>query len=224
MRRIEEVSDMSNGAETRIKQSKEKILAAAEDVFLRHGFLGPSMDAVAEQAGVSKQTVYAHFKSKETLFIKVVEQMTGGAARQIGEDVEDDFEGRSVHDFLLDVANDQLFIVMTPRLMRLRRMIIGEVERFPDLGRSLYENGPQRSIARIARAIEHYSRIGELRCADATEAATQFNWLVMGGPTNAAMMLGDKGIPSKIRLKAHAQESVRIFLSAFGNGQSGPSS
>lgn len=208
---------MSNGAETRIRRSREKILAAAEDVFLRHGFLGANMDEVADAAGVSKQTVYAHYKSKEALFIQVVEHMTGGAAHVIGEDVDDDFEGISAEDFFVRVAVDQLLIVMTPRLMRLRRMVIGEVERFPVLGRSLYENGPIRSINRLATAIAHYSAIGELRCTDPTSAAISLNWLIMGGPTNAAMMLGDAGIPSRSELEAHARESVRIFLAAFGS-------
>ena len=207
---------MSNGAETRIRRSRKKILAAAEEVFLHHGFLGANMDSVADAAGVSKQTVYAHYKSKEALFIQVVEHMTGGAAHVIGEDVGDDFEGICAEDFFIRVAIDQLLIVMTPRLMRLRRMVIGEVERFPELGRSLYENGPMISINRLATAIAHYVGIGELRCTDPTSAAVSLNWLIMGGPTNAAMMLGDVGIPSRPELEAHARENVRIFLAAFG--------
>lgn len=208
---------MANGAETRIRRSREKILAAAEEVFLRHGFLGANMDAVAEVAGVSKQTVYAHGKSKEALFIQVVERMTGGAAEDIGEDKEDDFAGVTAGQFFLEAGIQQLLVVMTPRLMRLRRLVIGEVERFPDLGRSLYENGVKRSVARYARAMEHFDSIGELRCDDHAAAATHFNWLLMGAPTNSAMFLGDAGIPSKATLKAHAHESVRIFLAAYGS-------
>lgn len=208
---------MSNGAQTRMRRSREKILAAAEEVFLQHGFLGANMDAVAEIAGVSKQTVYAHCRSKEALFVQVVERMTGGAARAIGEDQEDDLEGVSAADYFLRVATDNLLIVMTPRLMRLRRMVIGEVERFPEMGRSLHENGPGRTIARLKSAIVHFTSTGELRCDDPTAAAENFNWLVMGSPTNAAMFLGDAAIPSKSALQAHARESVRIFLAAFGS-------
>ncbi|WP_445810246.1 TetR/AcrR family transcriptional regulator [Yoonia sp.] len=207
---------MSNGAETRIRQSKAKILSAAEDVFLRSGFKGANMDSVAEAAGVSKQTVYAHFRSKEALFIQVVEQMTGRAARLIGEDVADDFTGKSAEVFFLQVARDQLCSVLTPPLMRLRRMVIGEVERFPELGLSLYENGPGRSIARIALVIEHYRGVGELQCVDAEAAATMFNWLVMGGPTNCAMMLGDGALLSEPEREAHAAECVRVFIAAYG--------
>lgn len=207
---------MSKGAEARIRRSREKILVAAEDAFLLHGYLGTSMDVVAKQAGVSKQTVYVHFGSKEALFVAVVEGMTGAAAHQIGEDAEDDFTGVTVRDFLLGVAQDQLSVVLTPRLMRLRRMVIGEVERFPELGRSLYENGPQRSIARVATALAHFMQQGQLRRADPKAAAAHFNWLVMGGPLNAAMLLGDEATPSGAALDLHARESVRIFLAAFG--------
>lgn len=206
---------MANGAATRVRRSREKILAAAEQVFLHAGFLGANMDSIAEAAAVSKQTVYAHFQSKEALFLEVIEAMTGGAARAIGEDVRDKLDDRPVRDYLTMVAIDQLSIVMTPRLMQLRRMVIGEAERFPELGRSLYENGPLVSIRRIAQALAHYIANGQIRDCDPHSAATQFNWMVMGAPTSAAMLLGDSGIPSRSELHAHAHEAVRIFLSAY---------
>lgn len=207
---------MSNGAATRTRRSREKIVAAAEEVFLHNGFLGANMDAVAERAGVSKQTVYAHFHSKEALFIQVVEAMTGGAAREIREDEADGFDDRPVRDFLMQLALDQLTVVLTPRLMRLRRMVIGEVERFPELGRSLHDNGPGHAIRRLERVFAHYTRIGQLAAPDPNAAAVQFNWILMGASTNAAMMLGDAGIPKPAELRSHAKEAVRIFLCAFG--------
>jgi TetR/AcrR family transcriptional regulator, mexJK operon transcriptional repressor len=206
---------MSNGATTRLRRSQGKILAAAEEVFLQHGFPDATMDAVAEKAAVSKQTVYAHFKSKEALFIRVVDAMTGSASIEIGEHLDEVFDDRPVKDYLIDVAIDQLTIVLTPWLMRLRRMVIGEVDRFPDIGRSLYTNGPMRSIKRLTRAFEHYAGIGQLELLDPEVAANRFNWIVMGAPTSAAMLLGDEGIPSRDQLHGHAKESVRIFLCAY---------
>ncbi len=206
---------MTNGAETRMSRSRERIFAAAEEVFLQHGYLGTNMDTVAEAAGVSKQTVYARFTSKEALFLQVVDRMTGGAAHQIGEDMADDFAGVLAQDFFLKVAQDQLGVVMTPRLMRLRRMVIAEVDRFPTLGQALWDNGPQRSITRITTAIRHYCATGDLAVPDPALAAAHFNWLVMGGPTSAAMFLGDRGLPSQEALTRHANECVRIFLAAY---------
>ncbi|MEC9244201.1 TetR/AcrR family transcriptional regulator [Nitratireductor rhodophyticola] len=210
---------MSNGADKRKHRSRQIILTAAEAVFLKHGYLGASMDEVADQAGVSKQTVYAHFKSKETLFREVVVAMTGGAAETLREDDEEPLDDRPVGDFLIEVATQQLSVVLAPRLMQLRRMVIGEVDRFPDLGAALYENGPAKSIARLARAFAHYKELDQLSTPDPIVAATYFNWILMGAHTNAAMLLGDTALPGGKERRAHAQESVRIFLCAYGTQQ-----
>ena len=52
---------------------REHILLSAKSVFLETGFERASMDAVAARAETSKRTVYAHFESKENLFLAVVE-------------------------------------------------------------------------------------------------------------------------------------------------------
>ena len=209
---------MSNGADTRLRRTRARIIDAAEEVFPEHGFLGASMDAVAERASVSKQTVYAHFNNKEALFLEVVQSMTAEAASEIGEDRGDSevFSEPSARICLTDIALDQLRVVLTPRLMRLRRMIIGEVDRFPMLGKSLHETGPQRSIQRLTRAISHYSATGALNASDPEKAAVQFNWIVMGAPLNSAMLLGDAGIPKDVALREHAEEAVGFFLGVYG--------
>lgn len=209
-------SQMAKGAATRMRKSREKILAAAETLFLTGGFAGTNMDAVAEAAGMSKQTVYAHFGSKEALFVEVITAMTGGANTALEPVFMKGLADRPPEDFLTDFAISQLRIVLTPRLMQLRRLVIGEVERFPELGRALHENGPARSIAWLARVFAAYGEKGELAADDPEAAAGFFNWIVMGGPTNDAMFLGDAALPDAEWIERHARESVRIFLAAFG--------
>ncbi len=48
-------------------QRRRQILEAATEVFLRNGIRRATMDAVAEQAEISKGTIYLYFESKETL-------------------------------------------------------------------------------------------------------------------------------------------------------------
>lgn len=206
---------MEKAGRTRSDRAREAISSAAEELFLALGFAGTSMDEVAARAVVSKQTVYAHFGSKEALFLHVVRAMTGGAAEEHRQQVADP-GGEPIEAFLLEFATRQLEIVMTPRLMRLRRLVIGEAERFPELARALNEQGPRRAIERLAAAFGHYREGGGLDCADPRSAAAFFNWLVMGEPVNDAMLLGDEAIPHDARLRAHAREAVRIFLAAYG--------
>ena len=51
--------------ETRMRQ-------AARELWLHHGYAA-SMSAVAERAGCSKQTIYAHFGTKDELFRQVID-------------------------------------------------------------------------------------------------------------------------------------------------------
>ena len=67
---------------------------------------------------------------------------------------------------------------MQPRLLQLRRLVIGEAGRFPELGRTFYERGPGRTMAAPGRAPSSASPRG--RCSSSTTralAAAHFNWL-----------------------------------------------
>jgi len=58
-------------------ERRDRIVWAAKRVFLEKGFDASSIDDVAAQAGTTKPTVYAHFKSKDELFSAVVELIKG---------------------------------------------------------------------------------------------------------------------------------------------------
>jgi len=206
---------MSNGARTRIARSRAKIVAAAADVFLEEGFLGATMDQIASRAEVSVQTVYSRFKSKEALFDEVVGDLAGGATHSIDHEVDALPDGTSPEDWLLRFANEQLRTVLTPRLMQLRRMVIGESGRFPELGVALFREGPGRAIDRLAKAFKHFASTGELSISDPRVAAKQFNWLLMGGPTSEVMHLGDAAIPGSRQMRKHARETVDLFLAKY---------
>jgi TetR/AcrR family transcriptional repressor of mexJK operon len=94
--------------------------------------------------------------------------------------------------------------------------VIGEVGRFPELGRIFYERGAGRSIAGLASAFERLGERGLLRVDDPTLAAAHFSWLIMSAPVNRAMLLGDDAIPSAAELDAYADAGVRAFLAAYG--------
>ncbi len=197
-------------------RSREKILAAAEDLFLGNGFLGTSMDAVAGSAGVSKQTVYVHFASKQALFREVIAVMTGRALAAHRARIDEPATDEPARAFLDAYARAQLEVVMTPRLMALRRLVIGEVGRFPDLGAHLYQHGPAVSLARLTAALEAYAARGALRIDDPAAAADLFNWMVMGGAMARAMHLGDSALPDAGWCADHARECTGVFLAAYG--------
>ena len=52
---------------------RERILAAAELIFARHGFFAARVSEIAREAGVADGTIYLYFKSKDDLLISLFE-------------------------------------------------------------------------------------------------------------------------------------------------------
>ncbi|MBC8120820.1 MAG: TetR/AcrR family transcriptional regulator [Gemmatimonadaceae bacterium] len=108
----------------------EQILQGAMRVFLQHGYASTSMDRVAAEAGVSKQTIYSHFQDKEGLFIALIERVT--TRRFQIEFGPEPFHGepatllRRLAETLLSKMADQEYIAFI-------RTVIAESERFPEL-------------------------------------------------------------------------------------------
>lgn len=207
---------MGTNAPNRSARKRKAILEAATDVFLKSGYLGANMDEIAALSEVSKQTVYKHFASKEALFIEIVTSMTDNAGDLVRNEVAELDEGGDVAEYLVDYAYRQLIVVLTPRIMQLRRLVIGEVSRFPELAKVLYERGPARAMATLAALFERLAGRGLLTIDDPSVAASHFNWLVMSAPLNQAMLLGDGAIPKPAELRRHAAQGVRVFLAAYG--------
>lgn len=54
--------------------TEEKILQAAEDVFLREGYDGARMQQIADRAGINKALLHYYFRWKDKLFQTIFEQ------------------------------------------------------------------------------------------------------------------------------------------------------
>ena len=105
---------------------EQAILDAAVELFSRHGFDGVSMRTIAIQAGVSKSNIYHHFKSKEELYLAIMQS----SAERFSDMVEALAEGKGSFDQRLRVfARSHLEHLfdnrMTVRLM-LREVFGGE--------------------------------------------------------------------------------------------------
>jgi TetR/AcrR family transcriptional repressor of mexJK operon len=205
-----------NPPERRSTRKHRAIEAAATTVFLRNGYRGTSMDEIAALAAVSKQTVYKHFADKERLFSEIVI----GTVSEAGDAVYDEVlrlpDSGDIEADLRGLARRQLSMVMQPRVLQLRRLVIGEAARFPELGRIFYERGPGRTIAALATAFEGLAGRGVLHIDDPRLAAAHFNWLVMSIPLNEAMLLGHDEPPAPAELDRYADAGVRVFLAAHG--------
>ena len=210
----------ANDGRTRSERKRAQIIVAATEVFLEKGYLGTSMDEIAGLAAVSKQTVYKHFDDKDALFCEIVTNTVDEVSDPVEAQVSALGDSVSVERDLAQLALRQLQLVMQPRVLKLRRLVIAEAIRFPDLGRRFYERGPGRTIAALADAFERLAARGLLVLDDPQLAAAHFNWLVMSTPLNEAMLLGQDTAPSARELRRCADAGVRAFIAAYRSGPS----
>ncbi|HEY2158963.1 MAG TPA: TetR/AcrR family transcriptional regulator [Isosphaeraceae bacterium] len=211
------MTDSSQADERRSTRKRRAIVEAATTLFLRDGYLGTSMDEIAALAAVSKQTVYKHFADKQRLFSEIVVATVDEASDPVHAGVLNLRDSGDVEADLREQARRQLALVMQPRILQLRRLVIGEAARFPELGRIFYERGPGRTMGALAAAFERLAGRGVLRVDDPPLAAAHFNWLIMSIPLNQAMLLGRDDPPPAEELNRYADAGVRVFLAAYGN-------
>lgn len=197
-------------------QSGGAIREAATTLFLRNGYLGTSMDEVAALARVSKQTVYTHFDDKERLFTDLVLSNT----ERVDEFIDElpALLGRSSdpEKDLGELGRRYLETVVRPQVLSLRRLVIAEAARFPDLARTYFERVPQRMVGALAEGLRGLAGRGLLHVDDPQLAAQHFVALVLWIPLDRALFVPDAEALPEAELEHLAAAGVRVFLAAYG--------
>lgn len=185
------------------------ILDAALKVFAAQGYSGASMEAVAAEAGVTKPTLYSYFPSKESLFQAM---MLG--KRDVMLDVFEHPSDQGMVADLLIFAWAYADTVMRPEMLSLARLIIGEVQRFPEIGRAYQASGPDHLLRGIMRYLEGQRRAGRLVFDDAELAAQDLWGLILSAPRTQALYMPDAQ-PDRATLTRYILNGLRVFLKAY---------
>ncbi len=115
---------------------REHILWAAKDAFIELGFERTSMDVVAARAQTSKRTLYAHFESKEKLFLAVIELVRGLFLCRLK--LPGDYAVKPKDSLVLFCAR-YLEILLYEASIQMIRVSIAESERFPEQAANYFD-------------------------------------------------------------------------------------
>ncbi len=175
------------------KTKREQIIAGALKVFLKYGYEGTSMNRVAEEAGVIKQTIYSHFNDKESLFKAIIESLTlrhfhSEFGDSVPFEVAPEVAMRHAAKIFADRQRD-------PSYIALMRTVVGESSRFPELAR-LYTNTVIKPGAAMLTA--YFKAHPELKLKDPEAAARIYCGSIVNNIMTQEVLYGKEILPFEL--------------------------
>jgi AcrR family transcriptional regulator len=188
----------------------EMMLEAARRLFAEVGYEAASMDLIAKTAGVSKATLYAHFESKEKLFLEILEAAIGRP--EDGDWIPERFEG-DAEGVLRRLAKGMARFFVDGRGLAVYRLFVADLHRFPELVARFHAAGPMAMCARVAALLAQMSERGALAIDDPNTAADHFLALVQGRlPFDRSIGLPP---PPPAEIDRHVESAVQLFMRGY---------
>jgi len=154
-------------------ENRERVLRAATSSFLARGY-GSSVDDIARRAGVAKQTVYAHFPSKDALFKEVAHDLT----RRVLVELES--APKDLRASLVRFAVAYRELALSAEGIATFRTVMPEVPRFRALAKSMYAASAGEMVRQLAGYLERAMQAGKLRRDDPQFAAELLMGMLVG--------------------------------------------
>lgn len=209
MEELEKIEELQPRGRQPDLEKRRAILREARTLFVQHGYDLVSMDIIATAAGVSKRTVYNHFKDKEALFEAVLldneHRVEIPRPKPGASDVRTQLiaTGISLVKFLTD-----------PEIVALGRLLISHATRHHELVQRFYDHGPSRMYHAISTLLATADRAGQLDVSEPDRAADQLisMWL---GRHHFETQLGVRGTLPDRQLVEHVEVCVDVLLRAY---------
>lgn len=192
-------------------RKRADILAAAKEVFFNMGYAGASMDQITARSGVSKATVYAHFRSKDDLLLGVVEDVIETIRSGTAElPSSDDFR-----EWLMQLGRIASSQLTSPAAIALQRLAISEAARFPEIARAFHQSGVSAAFAPVTLpGFEAAMAKGILKQGSPSLALAHFFEMCFGKMLRDVLM-GLSPPPNAREIEANVRSSVEAFLHGY---------
>jgi TetR/AcrR family transcriptional repressor of mexJK operon len=206
-----EIEDTIPRGRPKDRAKRAAILQAARALFLERGLTATSVEAVADEAGVSKATVYSHFADKEALLRAVMAAESGDYAPP---EVPVARDRAALRGNLIAFGTSLVGFLTRPGILDLGRLLINEAPHHPDLAAGFFERGPEATRKRLATILRTATDSRLLAC-DAPEAAADQLLSMWTGQRHVRQQLGLCPPPTAAEIEAHVRACVDVILRAY---------
>lgn len=178
---------------------RQQILDAAINLFTEQGYAATSMDLIAKNADVSKQTVYSHFGSKDELFSASIEYKCESLHIL-------DLSLHNLSDpqaILFKLAKNFTEFITSKEACAVHKICVFESTTYPQVSEMFYKAGPLRVTNEVTLLMEKLHEQKALNIENPKYAALQF----------LNMMKGELWMQTEFNIKERiSQEEVEKFL------------
>lgn len=197
-----------NSARMDVPIARDRLLAAAEEAFLRDGYGRANLSEIARSAGISKKTIYKLVASKAELFAAVVSNALDVErfTRHLGE-VSNGDVAAPLRAFLMPYAR----LSLSPRGAQAERLVLSEAQRFPELAKAYGDSVEIAATQPLIRWLEHQAADGLLVIASADRAARMLVAMVITDPMKM-LTLGQRSAFDGAEIERFVDEALTIFL------------
>ncbi|MFC4699982.1 TetR/AcrR family transcriptional regulator [Glaciecola siphonariae] len=166
------------------KEKREAILHSAQVLFLANGVKQTSMEEVAKHSGVSKQTIYSHYQSKDALFSAVI---SNKCKEYLITTEELPNNESSLETALTLIANKFLALLHDEVVIATYSIVIAEASNAPRVAELFYEAGPRASVNALTEVLCTMSK-GSLNEHTARALAIDFYTFLKGDLHTRSLM------------------------------------
>ena len=187
------------------------IVETARTLFAQNGFARTTLDAIAEMSGVTKMTIYSHFKSKQELFGATI---TNRIKKEFAFDIET-LDPRNPSDGLMKIASRFILLIRKEEVLGTYRTMFSSALTHPKLCLEFFEKGPLEVHQQVAKYLQQCSKEGSLKITNIDISTSQFLSLFLG-LDHIRCMLGLKK-PTKKDDEQLILKNVDFFIQASRN-------
>ena len=191
---------------------KEQILKTAGEIFIKNGFAGSSMEAIAAAVPVSKPTLYNNFSDKKELFAAVIRTR----CTNLANDMAASMVGNQAPEVVLrDIGHKFLSMLLSPESVKIHRIMITECAEFPEMARLFYKSGPERIQLLLEEYLHNQAAADRLVVENAHLSAAMFLSMVKNYIHMESMLGLRRNCQPEEREKV-IDYAIRLFLKAHG--------
>jgi TetR/AcrR family transcriptional repressor of mexJK operon len=196
--------------ETPQTKKEQEVLRVASDYFLGHGYKGTSINAMARDAGISKESIYRYFSSKKKLFEAVILKELSDYRKRF-DFLHVGYETMPLEAGLRQAGVSMLRAVSNDRVLALRRLVFQEAARSPDVGETYYAIGPQAAYGHLESLFEAHRPESEFTSSQLAEyfAAMLLHKKMLQRECSVSKSL------TRSEIDEHVERVTSIFLSRF---------